>query len=1158
MILQFPNLDTLRLILSGGIIPPEISALPARMALSEDGAISVEFEGKLPKKSTTEFTRLGTTTIKRHIGEEIEVLSWLQIFPVTRDPAPPLFTAQAPVLFELTKPADLPTIVGEMLRLGNDRQSVRRVSTGATERLYLRVIGPPYYTLLRAIDSTASGTVGELRAYVEAAPRVWVQLGYTHPFLSQLLPPDDQALFLRPERDWEFLPETGYQDVYEVLKFELPAAPLLWKEAPQRDKLKVPLRLVAGNAADQAEMWVLRGNSIEQLDAFVRDADDRITQRLKFAVAKDGAGQEIVVLRVTASKLAPPVLPLADVIGYKPFYKLPNLFMPAGSRLHPMLRRDAVRKLLADDTDQLVWLRPGPGGQFTPETMPEDSFRPLEEWVDYVLESNHAPVMAWIQASRFDFDSFICSESAAPKPKGPDDKDPKTKKKSKVEDDSPLTPVVSRAASKKSDKDDKPDATNSFVPIPLEVKAPSEWLARRQKLEDEFLGIEGELDHPDRQALWPDLAEANLGYGDAPEAALCWLNAMWGEKKASMKALERWVHTEDPNLPQPVRAVTFDEVMKPQDPTVSEFRRFASLALLLAYQNPLPGWFQDRLPKVMKYLEANEHKLPIRANWLLASKLYSLGSSDPLGLARVRDRALQRLLEEGLRPERDVPFFLRSAGVKDSDRVRQVRERALELYTHVKNWANKSLAASEKRGSSDGGSTLGYIELFFAYGMAKIGETDTARRMMDAGRTILEAFKPTEERGIAGRFLFEALQYRIEQAISSKPHAGPLSPEIIAKLDAIYEKSKSASKTDNPWGLGHYAAMRMRDQSLILEPQEKLDPYHEFMRETDDLRKALSEVPKLRDPAVLSKTVRELYRAGVNGKVTPDTKFLVLVNALPLAGRVGEQFTVELLSLVPDAMKGIGTGQVPAADLAEKQGKLLERALLLAANYDRRDLVQQLVDQFVELMRSKNEDQRNKLVNVVAGRCVRSLRKLGLRDDIDLLLRRMQDVILSGDSPEKLRDRFNNKPEQWLKSLQSLLNLAGGWLTFGLTEPAKPILNLARVELLNKNSAPQPKDYTPLAQAYIAAVGSGPADESMARLVELFDQMEPARVQNSFTTSKFYSRFHLNIVEEVVMALVNDDFSLGSAGRRWLDQDEFLIRRRIHADLRQAMAQQVV
>ena len=62
--------------------------------------------------------------------------------------------------------------------------------------------------------------------------------------------------------------------------------------------------------------------------------------------------------------------------------------------------------------------------------------------------------------------------------------------------------------------------------------------------------------------------------------------------------------------------------------------------------------------------------------------------------------------------------------------------------------------------------------------------------------------------------------------------------------------------------------------------------------------------------------------------------------------------------------------------------------------------------------------------------------------------------------------------------------------------------------------------------------------------------MEPGRIVNSFTTSKFYSRFHLNLVEEVVLAVVSDDFALGPAARRWFDEDEYLARRRIHADMK--------
>jgi hypothetical protein len=71
---------------------------------------------------------------------------------------------------------------------------------------------------------------------------------------------------------------------------------------------------------------------------------------------------------------------------------------------------------------------------------------------------------------------------------------------------------------------------------------------------------------------------------------------------------------------------------------------------------------------------------------------------------------------------------------------------------------------------------------------------------------------------------------------------------------------------------------------------------------------------------------------------------------------------------------------------------------------------------------------------------------------------------------------------------------------------------------------------------------------------ELFTSGKLGVLPNTQTTATHYSRFHLNIVEAVVLALANEDFALGPAARRWLDDDEYLVRRRIHRDVRAAMA----
>jgi len=1158
MILIFPDIDTFRLALTGGLVPPEVYLAEATVAFTGDGRLSVETDAKLTRKSGTDLTRIGVSTAKRHIGPAEVVSCWPQILPTTRDLHSPQLSSQAPVLFEMESAGDLPAIVGEMLRLGNDRQSVLWLADGETDqRVLLRVIGPPYYTLLRALDRTPSGTEGVVRAYVEQAPRVWVQLGHTHELATQVKPDEGQLLLIRAPRDWVYLPDVPFRDVYEVLQFRLPADPVDWTEEPVADKLVVPLRLTAGNAADTPEMWILRGDAADQLDTFVRDADERLTHRLKFAVATSPAGETVIVLRVTASKMAPPVLPLTDAVGFKPYYKLPNLYLPAGTRIHPTLRRDAVRKLLADDTDQLVWLYPGSDGAFTPETLPEDSFRPLEDWVDYVIETNHAPLVAWVEATRFDFEHFVCAEGDKP-PRDPGDGGKGKRRPKASTSDTPLTDSGPKAPTKKpADPGDR--LSTQVMDTQIEVRKPSEWEARRKVLEDEFLTLEGPLDMPERLALWPELATANVGAGHPSEAALCWVNAVWERDTAPRAWAEGWLRTEFRDQVLPVTATEFDRLMKTADPQPAQTRQLAATVYWLTHQDPVPGWLSARLPVIKRFLEANERSLPIRTAWLVASRLAMLTGADTLGLARVRDRLLQRLLDEGVNAERDLPFFLRSAGLKDSDRLRQVRVKAVELHQSVRSWADASLKLPQTC-QSDQGATLGYIDLMFAYGLARLGEATPARALVESARQVLGGYKPGEDRAITAEFLFQAFRSRVEQALAGKPPTGPLDPQLTDELDRIAAKSKEQYNT--PHGKANYVIHRMREQSEILEPVEKLNPYAAWMKLDDPLRKALSELPRIKEPNALVRTIRELYRTTTGGKPNTEFQFFVLHEALPLSTRVGEQFSIELISLVPDAMRSSSKSGTQIVELAKKQGQLLERALFLAAHFDRREKVYELVDQFIELLRAKPEDQRHELINVVAAQCLRSLRKLGLKDEIDKLLGRMQELILGGQPVSQVRARYRTRDtksisrvDQWGKALQSLLHLAGGWLAFGLSDQSTQILDEARDELIGQNPSPfQLKDYTLLAQAYVAALGHGPADSGLPRIEELFRKMPPGKIKNGFTSSSFYSRFHLNLVEETVLAVVSDDFALGPAGRRWLDEDEYLVRRRIHRDMKRALA----
>jgi hypothetical protein len=93
-----------------------------------------------------------------------------------------------------------------------------------------------------------------------------------------------------------------------------------------------------------------------------------------------------------------------------------------------------------------------------------------------------------------------------------------------------------------------------------------------------------------------------------------------------------------------------------------------------------------------------------------------------------------------------------------------------------------------------------------------------------------------------------------------------------------------------------------------------------------------------------------------------------------------------------------------------------------------------------------------------------------------------------------------------------------------------------------------------LASAYIRCVGQiDDIDVVAGKLNELLNNLDS--IPNATTTQQYFSVLHLTIVENLVLALVSDDFIMGETARRWLDDDEYLVRRRIHGDMKKLLAQ---
>lgn len=1138
MIFQFPNLETFRLAVTSAQVPPEVSAAPAEVAFDPEGRPSVRSAAGIPPKPMQNaLKKLGVKQAKEHYSEAVLTVDcWPQVLPVAKTQGIPEITSNTSVLFELPA-SEMAKVVTEMLRLGNDRQSYRTLAAahGHGERVLLKVIGPPYYTLLRAIDKSIQQGANVV-AYLEKAPRVWVEIGHDHPLAAKIKPAERQALLLRPERDWTVVEDGPFLDVYESLDFQLPTAPVEWQESQLKGKLAVPLRLVAGNAADVAEMWVITEDAVDQLDALVRDADDRLMSRLSFAVANEN-GHTTIILKTRPSRLDPPVLPLAKAIAFKPFWKLPNLFLPVGKRLMPTLRRDAVRKLLADDPAQVVWLMPTGDGKFTPEVLPDEAFRPLEDWIDYVVDHEHEPLSAWVQATRFDFGGFICKEDQPEKPKGP----PPEKKKGKKNDrdEEAFGDTVDEPTGKGAKRKLPAGGDEADFAVPVEAVAPNEVKVRLRELENEFLAVQGPLDSPERQALWPQLAQYNALDGRELEAAICWTNAFWELPEVPAEGAFAWLKSEDKGAKKTPAMDDFDAAMVDRDQSPQAVRTFVARVVHACRQSPVPEAFLKRLPKIREYLERHENVLGVRAAWLTWWHIARVGGqADVLALARVRDRLLQRLLTEGLNKERDLPYFLRTAGEQNTDRMRMVRDRALKVHRLVEQWhAGEDVKVNKP-----------YVDLMFAFGLAKLGEVTAARDRMESARArLLDPVGPKGKPDPAHEFLWKAFTWRIENAIQGRPHTGPLPAEMLSRLETIDDGRGNT--------LGwRYPVDRMRELSWILEPQERTRADLRWQKHNDDLKKSLAELAGVMDPQRFADAAKKLLKANHSA----ENRLVLFAGLVPLAARAGEEFTVGLLRQVPEVLDAAARLSGPKehlASLAEPQRKLLDRSLFFAAHFDRPELVQTLFGRFLDLLRGQSDHDRFTTVFELARECLRSLRKMGLKDEIDLFLRQATELVIQGRSPTQLRSHAGS---YWPDVLGSILALAEGWLYFGSVDHAKPLLETAREAIYNNSQMPRDKKILPgplskVVRSYVSALGQGPVDEALRQFEDLFRNLE--KLKDTSSTGSHYSRLHLMIVEEVIRSLISDNIALGDQARRWLDDDEFLVRRRIHGDMKKLLAQ---
>jgi hypothetical protein len=741
-----------------------------------------------------------------------------------------------------------------------------------------------------------------------------------------------------------------------------------------------------------------------------------------------------------------------------------------------------------------------------------------------------------VQSTLFDFESFVCDEDSPPRTVKPHTPESRRSKRPKTTD---LLEKPARPQPKPVEKKPEPiEETPTHFPAVVEA---SELQTKLDALEAEFMASEGPIDDPKRQALWPELAELNTAMGNE-DAVICWLHALWDLDAATSQWADRWItaeaklaHTHGDTRAVLGRACVMlelendspelERLLNLDDPTTAEVRGLAAYLLASARQSAPSSSLRERLNSARGFLEQHDHLLPIRAAWLAWCSLAKLAGNDVLTLARSRDRLLHRLYENGLRPERELPSFIRFGGQTFTHRFRAICPWLLVLRELAGECCKRMDV--DRLIKPDRSKTPACLDLIFAYGLARLGESEAARRLQDRASEQLSAGDEFH------RFLFEAYRYRIRQAQQGKPVTGSLPDELLG-----YARIKDISQR-MPFD-------KLRERSRIIEPHVHVRWDQEILAAKEALAKELARLPRLIDRKELAAECRRLLQENAS---EPADHARVLEAVLEQAPRMGEEFALTVLGQAVVRYDALST--LPDIWTVAARAGMLEKALIVAARFDNASQVQELVARYEKMLRSANREQLSDSLVSLAGQCLRSLRRLGLRQEIELLLRQMEDSLLQGKSLNELSAAdFQGRSGP----IMALLHLASGWYDFGRNDDAAKIVQLARGVVFS-GPLPAAADRQPranLACAYATTLGHAPLEFAQDRLVELFQRLES--VATSWHTTPGYCILQVKLVESVVLAVVSDEFTQGAELRRWLDDDEYLIRKRIHRDMRAMMS----
>jgi hypothetical protein len=1152
--LLFPNLTALRLALASGLVPAEYTHSPTAAGFDAHGRLGIQLPELPPRESLAALARIGVQALGGGGWSTEKVRCWAELLPLVSSPT----NSDGLVLF-VVPDKGIARFVGRLRRFVTTPLGIALREYEGEQHGWVTALNPPVPIVADVDEPGAS-----VEAFAEQIPGVWVRRGWRHPLPGHVVRTPGQLLLLRPPRVVEAV--TGDIPTPEADDYQLPHVPGRSRPAVSRvPVVPVRLRLAPRHSSQKESLWVLNSAAAAEFWRFCASADERLTRRLEAGSVTCGSETRLVV-RV-AGKRGSVVLP-PPFTGYVEDSRVPGLFVPADRVLRPALRARELAHALGLGPNRLVWIEAGHDGGVVPHAVAMGVLRRVAELIEYTAP----PPVALATRPRTDLFTLprlpVVRSDVIPLPELDLDLEPPAPREAEAKharrgrenaEHEPgwfrrsLHKLVARLRPRREPPAAQPHAEEPQPhPTPTAARAERtlaspdallhghDWTARRRELESRLFRELPNLNPDERAGRWADLAVVYATTGNPADAAVCWMNAVWESPSPPPAWLEQWFTAE-------CRAAKLTDQSGGLDRWLCEPGRPGVGRVLAAYTaragfatNP-PSEFPGALRHILAFLDQHFDDLPLRATWLARLAATRLCDGDALGLARWRDRVLARLAERGPGLDLDEPSFLRFHGTVSADRFHTAREWLKSVHDPALKWVRAHGGGRLRWPGLDPETecTPAYAQFMLAWGLGCLGERTLAKDWAARARKQLRGNAGPGVDPAVPALLGDLFLYRVKDAQEGRQPKPGLPPEFRERIDQLPAEAN----------LARYSVNRLRKHSRILEPLDRVQAFGGLDMKvfwgTDRLGERLFVLADRADPSHLVDEAEALLRLCAE---TPGTATVprVVLTLLEVAPWLDAPTVLRLLDLLPTAIEwveawlaaGRWTGEERPDRLARYQAQLVE-AGCTAAGALLPGVVGPTMEQLVRRLLSAGAAIRQPLL-AVAGPLFRCLRRLGMRSEAETLMRFLDPGELGAVANSRLAPTTR-------------LGLAVGWLTAGNDDTGNRVLNEAR-ERLYLAGDQDVRARTELAIAYADALGFAPPRIAYGRLEELFQRL--GRVEVKGSTNRYFTLKPLQLIDTVIRSVVTDEFTLGPAVRGWLDDDEFLIRGRVHRDMAAVLREQ--